>query len=70
MASITQASRLHFKRKSAFEQQVRHWKREALDTAISHLFEAQTMARKTSSLANSIVSRCCLQLSLAARRRG
>jgi len=70
MATISQASRLHFKRKNAFEQQVRHWKREALDTAIAHLFEAQTMARKSSALGESIVSRCCLQLSLAARRRG
>ena len=70
LASITQASRLHFKRKNAFEKQIRHWRREALETAIAHLFEAQTMARKTSTLAGSLVSRCCLQLSLAAKRRG
>jgi DNA polymerase-3 subunit delta len=70
LASITQASRLHFKRKNAFEKQIRHWRREALETAIAHLFEAQTMARKTSALAGSLVSRCCLQLSLAAKRRG
>lgn len=70
MAAIEQAARMHFRRKSAFQQQVRHWKRDALDTAIAHLFEAQTTARKTPALGASVVSRCCLQLSLAARRRG
>ena len=70
LASITQASRLHFKRKNAFEKQIRSWKREVLERAIAHLFEAQTMARKTSALADSIVSRCCLDLSRHSKRRG
>jgi DNA polymerase III delta subunit len=70
MPAIEQAARVHFRRKNAFQQQVRHWKREALDTAIAHLFEAQAVARKTPALAASVVSRCCLQLSLAAKRRG
>ena len=68
MRSIEQNARVHFRRQKAFQRQVSHWSCNALDKAVLYLSETQTMSRKNTGLAASLLSRCCLQLSLAARR--
>lgn len=70
MPAIEQAARIHFKRKDAFQSQVRLWTLDALNEAVSRLFDAQALARKTPALAESLISRCCLSVSGAANRRG
>ena len=68
MRSIEQAARVHFRRQQAFQRQVNHWTNAALDKAILYLAETQSLSRKNTGLAPSLLSRCCLQLSLAAKR--
>ena len=68
MRSIEQAARVHFRRQQAFQRQVNHWTCAALDKAILYLAETQSQSRKNTGLAASLLSRCCLQLSLAAKR--
>mgnify|MGYP006267284571 FL=1 len=68
MRSIEQAARVHFRRQSAFQRQVNHWTCAALDKAILYLSETQNLSRKNAGLAAPLLSRCCLQLSLAAKR--
>jgi len=68
MKSIEQAARVHFRRQQAFQRHVNHWSCNALDKAVLYLSETQSMSRKNAGLAASLLSHCCLRLSLAARR--
>lgn len=68
MRSIEQAARIYFKRQAAFQRQVNHWTCAALDKAILYLSETQYQSRKNAELSAPLLSRCCLQLSLAAKR--
>jgi DNA polymerase III subunit delta len=68
MRSIEQVARVHFRRQTAFQKQVNHWTCNALDKAILYLSETQSQSRKNAGLAAHLLSRCCLQLSLAARK--
>ena len=68
MRSIEQAARVHFRRQPAFQKQVNHWSSTALDKAVLYLSETQALSRKNAGLASAVLSRCCLQLSLASRR--
>ncbi len=68
-ASAEAGARMHFKRKSAFQKQLRVWSATALDDAIARLAEAQATVRRTPRIADSVISRALLALALASARR-
>lgn len=68
LGEIEKQSRVFYKRVSAFRRQVSLWSMTALQSAITSLGEAQLGTRQNTALAQTILSRSCLSLSLAARR--
>lgn len=68
LGEIEKQSRVFYKRVSAFRRQVTLWSTLALQSAITALGEAQLGTRQHSALAQTLLSRSCLSLALAARR--
>ena len=68
LGDIEKQARIFYKRVSAFRRQVSLWSITALQAAITSLGEAHLSTRQNASLADTILSRCCLSLALAARR--
>jgi DNA polymerase-3 subunit delta len=68
LGEIEKQSRIFYKRVSAFRRQVSLWSMTALQSAITSLGEAQLLTRQNSALADTLLSRSCLSLALAARR--
>lgn len=68
LGEIEKQSRIFYKRVAAFRRQVSLWSISALQSAITSLGESQLGTRQNSALADTILSRTCLSLALAARR--
>lgn len=61
--------RIHFSRKTVFEQQLRLWSDDALAAACARISRAIAESRKTSALAPAIARQAMLAVCLAAARR-
>lgn len=61
--------RIHFSRKTVFEQQLRLWSDDSLAAACTRLSRAIADSRKTSALAPAIARQAMLAICLAAARR-
>ena len=68
LGEIEKQSRVFYKRLAAFRRQVSLWSSTALQSAITSLGEAQLGTRQNAAIAQTLLSRSCLSLSLAARR--
>jgi len=68
LGEIEKQSRVFYKRLAAFRRQVSLWSSAALQSAITSLGEAQLGTRQNAAIAQTLLSRSCLSLSLAARR--
>ena len=68
LGEIEKQSRIFYKRVSAFRRQVTLWSTAALQAAVTSLGDAQLATRQNSTLSDTLLSRSCLSLALAARR--
>ncbi len=68
MDRVTDAARVFFKRKSAFQRQLTKWSRPALESAIATLREAQAQARRMGALSESLASRAFITVAMRASR--
>jgi DNA polymerase-3 subunit delta len=68
MQDVERQARIFFKRSSSFQRQLSLWSLAALENAIATLGEAQMACRKNAALDESLISRACLTLAIAARR--
>jgi DNA polymerase III subunit delta len=68
MPDVERQARIFFKRSAAFQKQLSLWTLASLESAIATLGDAQAACRKNASLGESLVSRACLTLAIAARR--
>jgi DNA polymerase III subunit delta len=62
------ARRMHFKRKAAFQKQMRIWTSGGLEGAIATLREAQAQVRRMASLGETVASRTFLTIATRAAR--
>lgn len=68
MSDVERNARIFFKRSAAFQRHLSLWTLPGLESAITTLGEAQAACRKNASLGESLASRACLTLAIAARR--
>ncbi len=68
MQDVERQARIFFKRSASFQRHLSLWSLSSLENAITTLGEAQAACRKNASLGESLVSRACLTLAIAARR--
>jgi DNA polymerase-3 subunit delta len=65
---VERQARIFFKRSASFQRHLSLWSLSSLENAITTLGEAQAACRKNAALGESLVSRACLTLAIAARR--
>jgi len=68
MSVVERNGRVFYKRSAVFQSQLKLWTLNSLESAITTLGEAQAACRKNASLGESLASRACLTLAIAARR--
>ena len=68
MTDVERNARIFFKRSPAFQRHLSLWTMPGLESAITTLGEAQAACRKNAALGESLASRACLTLAIAARR--
>ena len=68
MQDVERQARIFFKRSASFQRHLSLWSLSSLENAITTLGEAQAACRKNAALGESLVSRACLTLAIAARR--
>jgi len=65
---VERQGRVFFKRSAAFQRHLSLWTLPSLESAITTLGDAQAACRRNAALGESLTSRACLTLSIAARR--
>ncbi len=68
MSDVERQARIFFKRSAAFQRHLSLWALGSLESAITTLGDAQAACRKNAALGESLASRACLTLSIAAKR--
>jgi len=68
MSDVERNGRVFYKRSAVFQSQLKLWTLNSLESAITTLGEAQAACRKSAALGESLASRACLTLAIAARR--
>ena len=68
MSDVERQARIFFKRSPAFQRHLSLWTLSSLESAITTLGDAQAACRRNAALGESLASRACLTLSIAARR--
>ena len=58
---------VHFTREAAFRQQVSSWPAEKLEEALTHLYEAEALAKTTAVPAEAVAGRALLSVAAMAR---
>jgi DNA polymerase-3 subunit delta len=69
METVERSARLFFKRKGAFQGQLRRWTAHGLESAVAALRDGQAQARRQGAMAETLASRLFLTIALRAARR-
>ena len=69
MSDVERNARIFYKRSAAFQRQLSVWTVSNIESAIATLGEAQAACRRNANLGESLASRACLTVTLAARRQ-